>query len=275
MEQLTELLNQYSIFGLPEQNGLLSFGAGSVSGAHCSIHSALSSSSGSGPLRKQRSQQLSPMRSSGPQLQHQHSAAAALCSSGGASPHSPPVDQFSAGPPLPTATSPSVDCKTDVNNNVHNANVSSSHSGLVSWGGVPSSLHGVQTTTITSTRSQFSQTGPSAVGDRSDSVDCAGCLCNECGCVERMLYLEEHWRSLVAAQGVQLPAKLQTQQDAIWELLSTELFYIRRLKVISDLFLNCLCNLQAECLLNDVSRRAIDWSNNLISITNFTITGGH
>lgn len=67
------------------------------------------------------------------------------------------------------------------------------------------------------------------------------------------LYLEEHWRCLVH-NSENLPKKLQSQQDAIWELLHTEVFYIKRLKVISDLFLTCLHNLQSECLLNDVSK---------------------
>lgn len=70
------------------------------------------------------------------------------------------------------------------------------------------------------------------------------------------LYLEEHWRCLVK-DSKNMPKKLQSQQDAIWELLHTEVFYIKRLKVISDLFLTCLHNLQSECLLNDVSKKFI------------------
>lgn len=48
-------------------------------------------------------------------------------------------------------------------------------------------------------------------------------------------------------------ANLKIQQDAIWELLTTEVFYIKRLKVIIDLFLNTLLSLQRESLLLDVS----------------------
>lgn len=64
-------------------------------------------------------------------------------------------------------------------------------------------------------------------------------------------YLEDHWKSIVA-NCEDLPKKVQNQNDAIWELLQTEVFYLRRLKVITDLFLSCLCNLQSECLLNEV-----------------------
>jgi hypothetical protein len=251
MEQLTELLNNYSNCGLPEQTGLLSFGVRSASGtgesnnnsggnqnSHCPVHGILNSTSGFGPLRKQRSQQLHPLRVN-IQLQHQHSASATFASS-----HSPPADfHLTSGSPLASQTS--LDFRPDLNNNNSSTNLSPS---------------------LTSNTCELKKSNESIdssfIGggvdkdrlpsDRSDSVDCAGCLCNECGCVERVLYLEKHWRSLVASHGISLPNKLQNQQDAIWELLNTELFYIRRLKVISDLFLNCLCNLQSECLLNDV-----------------------
>jgi hypothetical protein len=264
MEQLTELLNQYSIFGLPEQTGLLSFGTGSGASAgepsdlttgagsqgfHCPVHGALNSTSGFGPLRKQRSQQLHPLRAntSGAQLRHQHSASAAFAPS-----HSPPADLHAvATAPLPTAQLTIVDVRPDVNNNHgssgNNLTVAALGNEADDGEMSSSSLDSSSAMARCSDKDRF----PS---DRSDSVDCAGCLCNDCGCVERMLYLEKHWRSLVASHGNSLPNRLQNQQDAIWELLSTELFYIRRLKVVSDLFLNCLCNLQGECLLNDVRR---------------------
>ncbi len=68
---------------------------------------------------------------------------------------------------------------------------------------------------------------------------------------EDIYYLEDHWKSIVT-NAEELPKKVQNQNDAIWELLQTEVFYLRRLKVITDLFLSCLCNLQSECLLNEV-----------------------
>ena len=64
-------------------------------------------------------------------------------------------------------------------------------------------------------------------------------------------YLEENWRQIVK-NASNLDKKTQGQQDALWELISTEVFYIKRLKVITDLFLACLVSLQCECLLLDI-----------------------
>lgn len=50
-----------------------------------------------------------------------------------------------------------------------------------------------------------------------------------------------------------LDKQLQSQQEALWELLATEASYIRTLKVVVELFLSTLCNLQDKGLLNDVS----------------------
>ncbi|XP_067130429.1 pleckstrin homology domain-containing family G member 5-like isoform X6 [Centruroides vittatus] len=67
--------------------------------------------------------------------------------------------------------------------------------------------------------------------------------------------LEDHWSQIV--ENVQeLSKRKQNQQDAIWEMLSTEVFYIRRLKVIID-FLSVLCNLQNECILNEIETEKI------------------
>lgn len=64
-------------------------------------------------------------------------------------------------------------------------------------------------------------------------------------------YLEENWRQIVK-NGNNLDKKTQGQQDALWELITTEVFYIKRLKVVTDLFLACLISLQCECLLSDI-----------------------
>lgn len=69
------------------------------------------------------------------------------------------------------------------------------------------------------------------------------------------LALEDHWTVFVDIGEAEMDKKTQNQQDAVWELLQTEVFYIKRLRVVTDLFLACLCNLQSECLLNDVSAR--------------------
>lgn len=65
-------------------------------------------------------------------------------------------------------------------------------------------------------------------------------------------YLEPEWR-LIVDNPDQLSQREQSQNEAIWEILQTEVFYIRRLKVINDVFISCLLNLQNECLLTEVS----------------------
>ncbi|KAK3859627.1 hypothetical protein Pcinc_034272, partial [Petrolisthes cinctipes] len=52
--------------------------------------------------------------------------------------------------------------------------------------------------------------------------------------------------------GNQLDERQQQQQSAIWELVETEATYIHMLKVITDLFLACLCDLQQEQLLQEI-----------------------
>ncbi|XP_071541745.1 uncharacterized protein [Panulirus ornatus] len=63
--------------------------------------------------------------------------------------------------------------------------------------------------------------------------------------------IEDSWRKLVMGNE-QLDEKSEQQQSAIWELVETEATYIHMLKVITDLFLACLCNLQNESLLYEV-----------------------
>nr|XP_027198898.1 uncharacterized protein LOC113793122 isoform X2 [Dermatophagoides pteronyssinus] len=69
--------------------------------------------------------------------------------------------------------------------------------------------------------------------------------------VDSYYYLEPEWRSIVD-NADQLSARIQSQNEAIWELLQTEVFYIRRLKVINDVCIACLLNLQNECLLTEI-----------------------
>ncbi|XP_050698883.1 uncharacterized protein LOC126986651 [Eriocheir sinensis] len=68
---------------------------------------------------------------------------------------------------------------------------------------------------------------------------------------EQDVVLEDSWRTLVEGQD-QLDERQEQQQSAIWELVETEATYIHMLKVITDLFLACLCNLQNESLLYEV-----------------------
>nr|XP_034181809.1 pleckstrin homology domain-containing family G member 5-like isoform X3 [Osmia lignaria] len=71
---------------------------------------------------------------------------------------------------------------------------------------------------------------------------------------EDALYnLEEDWRVIVQNSD-QLSEKQQQQQTALWELAQTEVAYIKTLKVVTDLFMACLCSLQASNILNEVDR---------------------
>ncbi|NXM81167.1 PKHG5 protein, partial [Oenanthe oenanthe] len=68
---------------------------------------------------------------------------------------------------------------------------------------------------------------------------------------EAGLTLEDSWQQII--QGTEVLSRRQChQQEAIWELLHTEATYIRNLKVITDLFLSCLVNLQESGLLSEV-----------------------
>ncbi|XP_043290107.1 pleckstrin homology domain-containing family G member 5 [Venturia canescens] len=71
---------------------------------------------------------------------------------------------------------------------------------------------------------------------------------------EEALYgLEDDWRDIVENSD-RLTEKQQQQQTALWELAQTEAAYIRTLKVVTDLFMACLCSLQASNILNEVDR---------------------
>ncbi|XP_053942005.1 pleckstrin homology domain-containing family G member 5 isoform X2 [Cuculus canorus] len=68
---------------------------------------------------------------------------------------------------------------------------------------------------------------------------------------EAGLALEESWQQII--RGAEALSRRQChQQEAIWELLHTEAGYIRKLQVITDLFLCCLLNLQESGLLCEV-----------------------
>ncbi|XP_039280848.1 pleckstrin homology domain-containing family G member 5 isoform X3 [Nilaparvata lugens] len=72
--------------------------------------------------------------------------------------------------------------------------------------------------------------------------------------LEEALYnLEEDWRYAVK-DVFTLGEKIQQQQTAIWELIQTELAYIRSLKVVNDFFLSCLTNLQNENILTEIDK---------------------
>ncbi|XP_064160791.1 pleckstrin homology domain-containing family G member 5-like isoform X2 [Anguilla rostrata] len=68
---------------------------------------------------------------------------------------------------------------------------------------------------------------------------------------ETNLELEESWQCLLE-NPESLTRRQFHQQEAIWELLQTEATYIKRLRVITDLFLCGLLNLQDSGLLTEV-----------------------
>lgn len=92
--------------------------------------------------------------------------------------------------------------------------------------------------------------------------------------VDGRFYLEDHWTQFVSIDcgiqeqlerdnlaGLNLGAQdyltpggrnLEGQQDAIWELLTTELAYLKRIRVIMDVFLAALSYLQRQSLLTEV-----------------------
>ncbi|XP_063409982.1 pleckstrin homology domain-containing family G member 5-like isoform X3 [Mytilus trossulus] len=68
---------------------------------------------------------------------------------------------------------------------------------------------------------------------------------------EDLFEMEPHWSSIVEnASG--LTKRQHDQQEAIWELLQTEINYIKTLRVITDLFLCVILNLQSEGLLSEI-----------------------
>ncbi|KAM7098697.1 pleckstrin homology domain-containing family G member 5 isoform 3-T3 [Molossus nigricans] len=65
------------------------------------------------------------------------------------------------------------------------------------------------------------------------------------------LWLEDSWRELIDGHE-KLSRRQCHQQEALWELLHTEASYIKKLRVITNLFLCCLLNLQESGLLCEV-----------------------
>ncbi|KAL6257699.1 hypothetical protein P5V15_011279 [Pogonomyrmex californicus] len=71
---------------------------------------------------------------------------------------------------------------------------------------------------------------------------------------EEALYnLEGDWRDIVENSHM-LSEKHTQQQTALWELAETEVAYIKTLKVVTDLFIACLCSLQASNILVEIDR---------------------
>ncbi|ESN93328.1 hypothetical protein HELRODRAFT_181074 [Helobdella robusta] len=65
------------------------------------------------------------------------------------------------------------------------------------------------------------------------------------------LYMESHWTDIVVGHE-KFNKRERDQQEVIWEMLTTEVEYIRKLKVIIDLFYSCLIHLQSNQLLTEI-----------------------
>ncbi|XP_006862824.1 PREDICTED: pleckstrin homology domain-containing family G member 6 [Chrysochloris asiatica] len=63
---------------------------------------------------------------------------------------------------------------------------------------------------------------------------------------------EKSWRELVPGHK-EMSREFCHQQEALWELLTTEVIYVRKLKIMTDLLVNGLLNLQRVGLLLEVS----------------------
>ncbi|XP_002752296.4 pleckstrin homology domain-containing family G member 6 isoform X1 [Callithrix jacchus] len=70
------------------------------------------------------------------------------------------------------------------------------------------------------------------------------------------LTIEKSWRELVPGHK-EMSRELCHQQEALWELLTTELIYVRKLKIMTDLLAAGLLNLQRVGLLTEVSAETL------------------
>ncbi|KAM9073380.1 pleckstrin homology domain-containing family G member 6 isoform 5-T5 [Megaptera novaeangliae] len=66
------------------------------------------------------------------------------------------------------------------------------------------------------------------------------------------LAIEKSWKELVPGHK-EMSRELCHQQEALWELLTTELIYVRKLKIMTDLLAAGLLNLQRVGLLTEVT----------------------
>ncbi|VCW48722.1 unnamed protein product [Gulo gulo] len=70
------------------------------------------------------------------------------------------------------------------------------------------------------------------------------------------LVIEKSWKELVPGHK-EMSRELCHQQEALWELLTTELIYVRKLKIMTNLLAAGLLNLQRVGLLTEVSAETL------------------
>ncbi|XP_007935385.1 pleckstrin homology domain-containing family G member 6 [Orycteropus afer afer] len=73
---------------------------------------------------------------------------------------------------------------------------------------------------------------------------------------DRGLVIEKSWKELVPGHK-EMSRERCHQQEALWELLSTEVIYMGKLKILTDLLANGLLNLQRVGLLTEVSAETL------------------
>jgi len=81
--------------------------------------------------------------------------------------------------------------------------------------------------------------------------------------------LEDSWTDVIH-EDEDMTRKHKIQQEALWELLVTERNYIRKLKVIIEVFQKCLESLQSENFLTDVDNSRLFSNINEVYETNST-----
>ncbi|XP_038061452.1 uncharacterized protein LOC119732129 [Patiria miniata] len=75
---------------------------------------------------------------------------------------------------------------------------------------------------------------------------------------QESLQIEESWRKFIDKTKLrELTKKQKEQQDAVWEIIRTEVEFIRDLRIIEDVYLSTLVNLQASIMLNDIETENI------------------
>ncbi|XP_030842633.1 pleckstrin homology domain-containing family G member 5 isoform X3 [Strongylocentrotus purpuratus] len=74
----------------------------------------------------------------------------------------------------------------------------------------------------------------------------------------QILFMESSWKDLIDIDIRNTMSKRAKElQEGIWELLATEAKYIKQIRVIIDLYMCCLLNLQTAAILNEIETEKI------------------
>ncbi|XP_036148214.1 pleckstrin homology domain-containing family G member 5 isoform X2 [Monomorium pharaonis] len=114
------------------------------------------------------------------------------------------------------------------------------------WSGFFTNTKGIKMDLLTTQLDEYNKHGVPKLANVHSQCDVT---INE----EALYNLEGDWRDIVENSQM-LSEKQAQQQTALWELAETEVAYIKTLKVVTDLFMACLCSLQASNILIEVDR---------------------